>query len=546
MIFILIFNFLVLLSLLGYSFFFKKIINNSKAIVVNISDFFYGLFFILFLSLLINLFFPLKIFTLFIFIFGLLLFILAIKNKIYNINFSRIFILITLISFIVFYNGNNVDSPMYHLQIIKWLSENKINLGLINLEMRFGNNSSWHSILALMDVNLGKWSIKYYISSVFLAVIIAQSLENKLFNLSSLFLFLSVTYLLLFSYLHPFNNGIILNHLGNPETDIVAMLLFIFSFYLFLVLMDENFKNNELIDLFFIVSFLAITTKLSNITLAILIIFILVKNKKYKVFKLSNYIILFTGVLWTLRSFLLSGCLLFPVKITCLNTLWLKDPNKIEFFSNIIMGYARDTRLRDKYLNFEYIIKSNQWLGSWFQDYFLNTSLLKITSFIIILCLFAFLILLYFKRSLFKKNTFNQYFFLILIFFLITIYLWFKAPEIRFGWGWILALPSLSVSLLALNFKIKNYRNFYLIIYFLIILLSSKHFEKFVMKDLVTNKKIHNYDNIVKIGSFNGVDIYKSNNNQCFDFTEVCVNESKKNYDITSKFGYTIYLSEIF
>jgi len=382
MIFILIFNFLILLSLLGYSFFFKRIINNNKSIIVNISDFFYGLFFILFLSLLINLFFPLKIFTLFIFIFGLLLFIFAIRNKIYNINFSRIFILITLISFIGFYNGNNVDSPNYHLQIIKWLTENKINLGLINLEMRFGNNSSWHSILALMDVNLGKWSIKYYISSVFLAVIIAQSLENKLFNLSSLFLFLSVTYLVLFSYLHPFNNGIILNHLGNPETDIVAMLLFIFSFYLFLVLMDGDFKNNELIDLFFIVSFLAITTKLSNITLAILIIFILVKNKKYKVFKLSNYILLFTGLLWALRSFLLSGCLLFPVKITCLNTLWLKDPNKIEFFSNIIMGYARDTRLRDKYLNFEYIIKSNQWIGPWFEDYFLNTSLLKITSFI--------------------------------------------------------------------------------------------------------------------------------------------------------------------
>ena len=151
--------------------------------------------------------------------------------------------------------------------------------------------------------------------------------------------------------------------------------------------------------------------------------------------QLSNYILLFTGLLWALRSFLLSGCLLFPVKITCLNTLWLKDPNKIEFFSNVIMGYARDTRLRDKYLNFEYIIKSNQWIGPWFQDYFLNTSLLKITSFVIILCLFVFIILLYFKRSLFKKNTFNQYLFLILIFFLITIYLWFKAPEIRFGWG---------------------------------------------------------------------------------------------------------------
>ena len=48
-------------------------------------------------------------------------------------------------------------------------------------------------------------------------------------SLSGLFLFLSVSYLTLFSYLHPFNNGIILNHLGNPEVDIAAMVLFFFS-----------------------------------------------------------------------------------------------------------------------------------------------------------------------------------------------------------------------------------------------------------------------------------------------------------------------------
>ena len=150
------------------------------------------------------------------------------------------------------------------------MSEHKITLGLINLEMRLCNNSSWHSVLALMDISFKTWSTKYYLSNILIAVITVQVISQKKLSLSNLFLFLSVCYLVLFSYLHPFNNGIILNHLGNPEVDIASMILFFFSIYLFLKLVETNFISKELIDLLSVVIFLSISTKLSNIGLVLI------------------------------------------------------------------------------------------------------------------------------------------------------------------------------------------------------------------------------------------------------------------------------------
>ena len=43
--------------------------------------------------------------------------------------------------------------PLYHLQTLNWIILNKINLGITNLNIRFGVNSSWHSFLALMNIS---------------------------------------------------------------------------------------------------------------------------------------------------------------------------------------------------------------------------------------------------------------------------------------------------------------------------------------------------------------------------------------------------------
>ena len=549
MIIITLFNCLILLSIFGYAFIFKKIVKKNLFYSVNNYDFFYGLFFLVLLSLFINFFSPLKFFSIPIVIIGLLLFIYGKKIKIYNINFIFYFTLIPIISFISYFNGSNVDSPLYHLQALKWMSEHKISLGLINLEIRLGNNSSWHSFLALMDFGFKTWSSKYYASNILIAVITVQVISQKTLSLSSLFLFLSVCYLLLFSYLHPFNNGIILNHLGNPEVEIVSMILFFFSIYLFLKLVETNFTSKEATDLLSVVIFLAISTKLSNIGLVLIPLYIFFKHKQYFFLNSSHYIILLASFLWTTRSFLISGCFLFPVKSTCFSTPWLESVDKIENFSKIIMGYARDTRLRDKYTNFDYIIDSNQWILPWFNDYFLNTSLLKISATFLILSILLAILFLVLNKSFYIHNIIKKNFLFILIYFIITILIWFQAPEIRFGWGWIIALPCLIITGLIFDLPyIKSINKIYFasVLTGLFILLVSKHLEKFQIQHLVLNKKIYSYEKIVKIGNYNNIEFYQSTNHQCLDFIKVCVNQPKKKYNVISKFGYKIYLSEDF
>ena len=75
-------------------------------------------------------------------------------------------------------------------------------------------------------------------------------------------------------------------------------------------------------------------------------------------------------------------------------------------------------------------------------------------------------------------------------------------------------------------------------------LLSSKHLNKFQIKHLIDNQKFNNYDDIISIGIFDGIEIFQSKNWQCGDFPKVCVNEKKNNYRIINKYNYKIFLSD--
>lgn len=541
-------SYLALLSIFGYSYFYKKIVYKKNNIIISNKEFFYGVLIITFLSLLINLLFPLKFFTLMIFLIGIFFFFNGLIKKIYKVNFFLHLLIIIIISFIIFYNGPNVDSPMYHLQLLNWITLNKIALGITNLNIRFGMNSSWHSFLALMNIEINTFSLKYYLSSVIFSILVYEVIEKKFFFLSDVFLFLSLSFLLFWSFIHPFVNGPILNQLGNPEVDTVAMFYFLFCFYIFLKLKENNYKNNILINFFIIIIFLAVTTKLSNISLLFLLILVISFSKNYKFLNLSNVFVFITGLLWVFRSFLISGCFFFPIKITCFKTLWT-NIHEVNLIEKIIQSFSRDTRLRNKYMDFDYTLNSNDWFLPWFNDYFMNSSILKISSLITLLSIFSFIFLItYEKLSKYKKNL-NLKNIFIIIFFLLAIYIWLKAPEVRFGSGLIIALPCFLLAILI--YKL-NYYNYALITYktsivstfFLLFLLSSKHLNKFQIKHLIDNQKFNNYDDIISIGIFDGIEIFQSKNWQCGDFPKVCVNEKKNNYRIINKYNYKIFLSD--
>ena len=166
MLFSTIFNILILFSLFGYSAIFKKFLNKKSIHVLNI-DILYGIFFLFFTSILLNFFFSLIYFFFPIFLIGLLFFIKFFFEKKIKINFYIHFLFLFFLSFISFSNGENVDSPMYHLQIIKWTSVEKIIFGMNNIEIRFGTNSLWFNFLSLFRFELNNFKF-YTIHNFFL------------------------------------------------------------------------------------------------------------------------------------------------------------------------------------------------------------------------------------------------------------------------------------------------------------------------------------------------------------------------------------------
>ena len=145
-----------------------------------------------------------------------------------------------------------------------------------------------------------------------------------------------------------------------------------------------------------------------------------------------------------------------------------------------------------------------------------------------------------------KKEFNSKYFILVLTFFLISIYIWHKAPEIRFGSGLIISIPCFLLAIAISKLNIKKYFTHYktlLTVMLLFTFVSLKHFQYFDIEHLILiNKGNTKHENIEKIADIDGVEIFQSLTSMCGDFPKICVNKKKENYKITNKFGYRIFL----
>ena len=125
-------NFLILISIFGYSYIFKRLLLNKKDILIKNLDLIYGIFFLYFISLIFHLFVPLEKISKFVIFVGILTsVIIYLKDKM-RISLFKYFLVVFLFSIIAYYGKNNVDSPLYHLQLVKWLTEFKLTFGLAN------------------------------------------------------------------------------------------------------------------------------------------------------------------------------------------------------------------------------------------------------------------------------------------------------------------------------------------------------------------------------------------------------------------------------
>ena len=241
-------------------------------------------------------------------------------------------------------------------------------------------------------------------------------------------------------------------------------------------------------------------------------------------------------LIWFLRSFIISGCLIFPVSLSCSGLDIFLSKDIIENYANIIKSFARTAPNYENFSNFNFSIYSTNWILPWFNNYFIKSSITQIMGFITLIFIIPFI-----KSLIYEKKFFHMK--IILIFsFIISFILWLQAPDIRFAVGLLISIPALLVIfsfklefLEKFNFLIKN---FLIFVFVILIFKNFNNYKFFFEKSLfIRDYKI---ESIKKINSIENFNIFFNNNDGgfCYDVEPICLLKNKKVKLSYNKFNY--------
>ena len=127
--------------------------------------------------------------------------------------------------------------------------------------------------------------------------------------------------------------------------------------------------------------------------------------------------------------------------------------------------------------------------------------------------------------------------------YLISFYIWFKNPEIRLGYGPLVTITSISITLVMYFQVFEKYFIKYskMIVAFLIVTLALKNINNINLINNNEEKYSRNYLHIKIID--NNLEIYSPDeNNFCYDFEKICVIEKNNKYKIEEYYNYYLFL----
>ncbi len=490
------------------------------------------------LVLLLNFFTPIKEVLLLIFGFFIILFIYGIfelyKTKLKDFNLVNQIFIPLVISISSYGIKFHYDAGAYHLNYQNWIYNSKINFGLSNLNPYYSYGSIQEysaSVFKYFNNNL----INYFIELVFFVSFfgfifsLLKLSENLFLKNSSLFVLI---YLFLdnFGYKGGGNGALQIQMVGKPDTA-VGILWIIIT----LLIINELIKKhtNQLnFSIILVLCIFAFQLKSNAGPLVILLLFyFLTFRKKLNLFSKFNFYLYFLSISYLIKNFIISGCFLYPINLTCLvNVSWLNF-NHIEESTYIT--------LRD---NQRFMLGNN--FFEWFNNFISHAYNLQIyTNFI-----FSLFIIFLFKILFFKTIIKNKHLKLNYCFFLLINYLlfFFTVPVFRNAYGLFLS------TLLIFTIDEIEYKNnftflFNKITFFLLMLFTLLLFPRFFMYSEALNNNFQYKDfDIEKVtynSSFKGY-VVPIESNQCWYKLNCLLPTSsiKKIYSY-EKWGYQFFTS---
>jgi len=501
-------------------------------------------------SFLINFFFSLnKTLNTVIFLLPFLSIFYLNKDKLKKyLKFSLLF-LIFVILLIGFDNINRPDAGLYHYPFISIINENKIIIGSANLHFRFGHTS-----------------ILQYLSAVF-----NNHILNELGMLIPVCAFLfSITlffydeinknknnYLLFFSFLFFFQILYDMNRYSYFGNDVPGHLILLFLSYYFIKYKLSNLNNFVFISS---LSLFAFQIKSTLIIIFLLPLFYLIFFKrKFFLFSIKNFILFFCFSLWLLKNVLISGCILFPMKVSCINKIYwnsslapsVHDVNKVSLENEAwAKGWPDREDVKKSYK--EYI--DTGWKKTWLKIH--GKLLFKKLAPLILL---IFLIIIFISRKknymLKKKRIIKIKEKILLYIFLIGSIIWFaKFPAYRYGSSFIIGLVILSPFVLVERYYISNKLS-KIFKYTAIILIATIGI-KYLTKFNLQNKfwpNIYSYDpkiekpqNHKKVLINEKLFYFKAEKDLCMYSPSPCTNlQVHEKLNLIEKSGYKIYFLDL-
>jgi hypothetical protein len=484
--------FLLSLFLALCGFLIKKTIFNSNDVENFEENCLFGFLLIGFVALFINFFYPLNLF--FNNIIFLLLIYFAFKLGFFNQNKKKMIknaVYISSLSFILFIysNVNTPDALLYHLPYSRLISEHKIVIGASNIDFRFGhisifqyissflNNSLFGTNGVLLPVAILVSNFLFYCFKLFI-----NDFKKNSSRIKSYFIFL-ILIISLYSFSRYSGYG------NDAQAHIYYFLSIIYLLEFFLN--KKSILNFQKILVLSIFLFLLKPFFIICTLIPILIFFMY--KKKNMILKSKTFIFILTFfLLWLLKNFLTSSCLIYPLKFTC-NTYVLWSSNNVEKISLQGEAWAKGwPQNTDKNLNQDKFIKNFNWLNSWTNVHF-KIIIEKLSP--IIIFIFLNYIFFYFTKCL-KKNYQNKnsfYYYLLFLINLIFVFIWFwKIPLYRQGLSFIhILILLISYFIFIKNIDVRKIKKFYN--FFMVFILFS--FGIFITKNII--KISNNYSQLI-------------------------------------------------
>ena len=374
---------IIILSVLGYGLFFQKILQNFLDI-----DFEYNLlgslFFLTTLSYFTHFFFKHGyVHNTIIIIVGIISFIYHFFNskKLLDKYLKYVFLIFGISIFALLAAKTHDDFPYYHFPYIYYLTQEKLIIGVGNLVHAFRTPSSifyLNSLFYLPGIKYFSFSfgaiLIYGFSNLVLIFKLKNDYQYKIYDFIFFLTLLSFLFVNIFFY-----------RIAEHGTDRSAQILILLLFIEVLTLYRKSIVEEKIFSQILILLGLIVSLKAFYVLYLLIFIPIIVsyKNPRFFLNLLKNFyffLFCFIGLFLILVNIFNSGCIIYPVSITCFSnfewSLFNEAKSSNEWFEQWAKAGAGPNHRVD---NPENYIRGFNWVSNWIDMYFFN----KVSDFIL-------------------------------------------------------------------------------------------------------------------------------------------------------------------